>query len=112
MTRRRQKKGACMYCHEEMTRNGMVRHLGSCAQRQRLDAINQAGKRHHREKQYHLQVQDAHGLGHWLQLEIRGSAKLMDLDDYLRGDLARMLWTPELVHHSRKTVHANSPRHV
>ncbi len=85
MTRRRQTKGPCMYCHEEMTRNGMVRHLGSCAQRQRLDTINQAGKRHHREKQYHLQVQDAHGLGHWLQLEIRGSARLTDLDDYLRG---------------------------
>ncbi len=60
----------------------MVRHLQSCAQRQ--NKIRQANERGRREKQYHLQVQDAYDLGYWLQLEVRGRATLTDLDDYLR----------------------------
>ena len=81
MARSRQTKGVCNYCNNEMTRGGMTRHLRDCAQR--LNKIRQANERGHREKQYHLQAQDAYGLGHWLQLEMRGRATLEDLDWYL-----------------------------
>lgn len=82
MARSRQTKGLCSYCKNELTRSGMTRHLRGCTQR--LDKIRQANARGRREKQYHLQVQDAYGLGYWLQLEMRGRATLEDLDWYLR----------------------------
>lgn len=82
MARSRQTKGVCNYCNNEMTRSGMTKHLRDCTQR--LNKVRQANERGRREKQYHLQVQDAYGLGYWLQLEIRGRATLGDLDWYLR----------------------------
>ena len=82
MARSRQTKGVCNYCKHELTRSGMARHLRDCTQR--LNKIRQANERGRREKQYHLQVRDAYGLGYWLQLEMRGSATLEDLDWYLR----------------------------
>ena len=60
----------------------MTKHLRNCTQR--LNKIRQANARGRREKQYHLQMQDAYGLGYWLQLELRGRATLEDLDWYLR----------------------------
>ena len=82
MARSRQTKGVCSYCEKPLTRNGMAKHLQDCPQR--LSRIRQSNERGLREKQYHLQVQDAYGLGYWLQLEMRGRATLADLDWYLR----------------------------
>jgi hypothetical protein len=51
------------------------------------------------QKLYHLQVQDAWWGDYWLHLEMRGSAKLADLDYYLRA-----IWLECCGHLSRFSV--------
>lgn len=76
-------KGVCKFCRREMTRGGMARHLHACPEREKaIEAADQKpGKT---QNLYHLQVQDAWGGAYWLHLEMQGSAKLQDLDHYLR----------------------------
>ena len=84
MARRKQSKGKCSFCGREMTKGGLAKHLSTCAQRQ--DAIRAASqKRGAGQALYHLQVQGALSPEYWLHLEMNGSAKLRDLDDYLRA---------------------------
>lgn len=80
----KQSKGKCEYCGKEMTKGGLVKHLKSCEQRQAAVAEADAGPGK-AETFYHLQVEDAYSRLFWLHLEMRGSAKLQDLDNYLRG---------------------------
>lgn len=83
MARRKQTKGACAYCDKEMTKGGISKHLGSCKARQA--AIEKAEQRKVKsENLYHLRVQDAYRGDYWLNLEMRGSKSLDDLDMYLR----------------------------
>lgn len=77
-------RGACAYCGREMTRGGLARHLAGCKERRAAIAAADAGKGES-GPQIHLQVQDAWGGDYWLHLEMRGSAPLGDLDDYLRA---------------------------
>ncbi|MGB3790709.1 MAG: hypothetical protein WA949_22060 [Phormidesmis sp.] len=61
----------------------MSKHLASCKARQ--GTIGQfAEKKGKEETLYHLRVQDAYRPEFWLNLEMRGSKKLTDLDSYLR----------------------------
>ena len=80
MARRKQTRGKCVFCAKEMTKGGISKHLKTCPARQikNADGVGEP------ENIYHLQVQDAWGLGFWLHLEMRESAKLKDLDHYLR----------------------------
>jgi len=83
MPGRKASKGKCTYCGEEMTKGRMARHLLSCPQRQQLisKAEQKKGKS---ETLYQLRVQDAWRSEFWLDLEMRGTATLGDLDHYLR----------------------------
>jgi hypothetical protein len=67
-----------------MSKGGISRHLKSCAERQAAMEKADAGKGKE-ELLYHLQVQDGYSPNFWLHLEMRGSAKLGDLDNYLRA---------------------------
>ncbi|MDP3042340.1 MAG: hypothetical protein Q8N62_06440 [Candidatus Omnitrophota bacterium] len=84
MSQGKQSKGKCAYCGQEIAKNAVAKHLGVCAQRQ--EAIAKAeGKKGEAEALYHLRIQ-AVGLNQfWLDLEMRGSATLKDLDSYLRA---------------------------
>lgn len=62
----------------------MAAHLQKCAKRQEAIAKAENGKAE-AQKLFHLRVQDAHAKDFWLDLEVRGSASLEDLDKYLRG---------------------------
>ena len=67
-----------------MTKGGIARHLSTCPQRQ--EAIKTANpKQGAAQELYHLQAQGAWAPEFWLHLEMNGSAKLADLDDYLRA---------------------------
>lgn len=67
-----------------MTKGGLAKHLSTCSQRQEaIDAANR--KPGAKQVLCHLQVQDAWGGDFWLHLEMRGSATLSTLDDYLRA---------------------------
>jgi len=84
MPRGKQSKGTCTYCGTEIAKGGVTRHLSACPQRQM--AIEEAGrKKAESETLYHLRVQDAGRSEFWLDLEMRGSRTLTDLDSYLRG---------------------------
>ena len=84
MPRRKQTKGTCIYCGKEMAKGGMIKHLAMCNERQTqiAKADRKQGKQ---ETLYHLRVQDAWQGLFWLNLEMRGSASLSDLDRYLRA---------------------------
>lgn len=83
MAGRKQAKGKCAYCGHETTKGGMAKHLSSCPERKKAisKAESRAGKG---ETLYHLRAQPAGGGEFWLDLEMRGSATLQDLDYYLR----------------------------
>jgi hypothetical protein len=80
----KQSKGTCAYCSKEFSKAGMTKHLATCPQRQ--EAIAKAEtKKGTSESLYHLRIQDAYQRGFWLDLEMRGTKTLKDLDDYLRA---------------------------
>ena len=80
----KQSKGKCAYCGQEIAKNGTAKHLAACAQRR--DAITKAeGKQSEAEALYHLRIQPVGLNQFWLDLEMRGSATLKDLDGYLRA---------------------------
>lgn len=84
MSRRPQSRGTCTYCGREMSKGVMIKHLAICPQHQ--EAIAKAEQKLSKEeKLYHLRVQDAGYGNFWLDLEMRGSATLKDLDSYLRA---------------------------
>jgi hypothetical protein len=62
----------------------MRKHLATCTQRQAQIAGAGQSKRAP-EALYHLRVQDAYDNAFWLDLEVRGSATLKTIDDYLRA---------------------------
>jgi len=84
MPRGKQSKGKCAYCGQEIAKGGMTRHLATCPEHRAI--IEKAEcKKVARETLYHLRVQDAWRSEFWLDLEMRGSATLQDLDSYLRA---------------------------
>lgn len=84
MPQRKQSKGACAYCGKEIAKGGATKHLATCAQRQEAIAKAEQGKAA-AEMLYHLRVEDAYRKEFWLDLEMRGSKSLKDLDTYLRS---------------------------
>ena len=79
-----QSSGQCSYCGQITSKGGMSKHLSACAQRQAILVKAQTSKMSD-ERLHHLRVQ-ADGLPmFWLDLEMRGSATLKDLDHYLRA---------------------------
>jgi hypothetical protein len=59
----------------------MSRHLAGCEAR----AATRAQAKGAPEPLYHLRAQDAYNPEFWLDLEVRGSARLQDIDSYLRA---------------------------
>lgn len=77
-------RGSCEYCGRSLTRGGMTRHLRSCARRRDVIEAADAGMER-TTSLLHLQVQDWMSGAYWLQLEVDGSARLRELDRYLRA---------------------------
>jgi len=111
MPRGKQLKGECAYCKATIPKNGVTRHLSTCIKRQAI--IEQAERKDApNETLYHLRVQDAERSEFWLDLEMRGSKTLKDLDSYLRriwleccGHMSRFSirgWQGEEIGKSRK----------
>ena len=84
MPRKKQSQGECCYCKATMAKSGVSKHLPVCPQRR--DNIAKAKQQAiPSESLYHLRIHDAYNSDFWLDLEVRGSARLKDLDDYLRA---------------------------
>ena len=84
MTAQKQSRGTCQYCGKEYAKGGMIRHLRACSEREAATAAAEE-KSKQTETLYHLRVQDNYIADFWLDLEMRGSATLDNLDDYLRA---------------------------
>ena len=84
MTAQKQSRGTCQYCGKEYAKGGMIRHLRACSEREAAIAAAEE-KSKQTETLYHLRVQDNYIADFWLDLEMRGSATLDNLDDYLGG---------------------------
>lgn len=98
MPRGKPSKGRCAYCGTEITKSAARKHLSACPQRQA--AIEKAKqKKSKSETLYYLRVQDAWRSEFWLDLEMRGSSTLKDLDYYLRR-----IWLECCGHLSRFSV--------
>jgi len=66
-------RGICAICSKEFSKSQMTRHVAACVQ----------GKQS-AETCLHLTVQGLHAKHYWLHLATQPSAKLADLDNYLR----------------------------
>lgn len=95
MTAQQQSRGICQYCENEYAKGGMIRHLRACTQRE--EAVASAGQEP--ETLYHLRAEDAWSSAFWLDLEMRGTAPLKELDAYLRA-----IWLECCGHLSRFSV--------
>ena len=84
MPRGKQSRGQCTLCGYETTKGSMVKHMAACPQRQAQITHAEQTKRKP-ETLYHLRVQDAYNSNFWLDVEVRGSATLKDIDAYLRA---------------------------
>jgi len=84
MTRGKQSRGQCAFCGYETTKGSMTRHLVACPQRQ-THIAGAAQTNRTPEMLYHLRMYDAYDSDFWLDVEVRGSAKLKDIDSYLRA---------------------------
>ena len=84
MPRKKQSNGKCTYCEREFAKGGMIKHMSTCPKRHEAIAAsdNQPDKK---EMLHHLRVQDAWRVDFWLDVEMRGTATLQDLDHYLRA---------------------------
>ena len=98
MTRTPQTKGPCVYCGKIMTGTGMTKHLMTCPKRLEQIAAPPS-KPGTVQPLYHLFVRDRYSNQFWLHLEMNGSAKLKDLDRYLRA-----IWLECCGHMSKFTV--------
>jgi hypothetical protein len=81
---RTQSKGTCTYCGKTLSKAGITKHLTTCPERQQVIASAEA-KKGTSEPLFHLRIQDAYRSEFWLDLEMRGSKSLQDLDNYLRA---------------------------
>ena len=77
-------RGTCTFCGYETTKGSMGKHLATCPQRKAQMAGTEQTKIQP-EMLYHLRIQDAYNSAFWLDVEVRGSAKLNDIDAYLRA---------------------------
>jgi hypothetical protein len=84
MPRVEQSRGDCAFCGQVFSKSGMTKHLTVCAERK--DAISKAaGKKGKLVNLYHLRIQAAEQGQYWLDLEMKGTATLEALDEYLRA---------------------------
>ncbi len=84
MPRKKQSRGSCSFCGQNMSKSGIARHLASCEKR--LKIIEAAdSKPGPAGIFYHLRIEDAWSGSFWLHLEMSGKATLAKLDSYLRS---------------------------
>jgi hypothetical protein len=84
MPRVKQSKGKCAHCGLEIAKGGVTRHLSACTAWKELQSKAER-KKGGSQMLYHLRIQADEAPEFWLDLEMRGSATLDHLDQYLRA---------------------------
>lgn len=84
MPRGKGSRGQCAFCGYETTKGSMAKHLAACPQRRaQIASAEQTNRKP--GTLYHLRMHDADDRDFWLDVEVRGSATLNDIDAYLRS---------------------------
>lgn len=77
-------KGTCQFCHGELNKAAMTRHLETCAQRTDATAtVNRKSTK--KTKIVHLLIEGRYQPQYWMHLELPAQATLQTLDDFLRS---------------------------
>jgi len=80
----KQTKGTCAFCGQEIPKRAAARHFASCEKLAARIAKADAGKTKP-DTILRLRLQPAGTTPFWLDLEMRGTAALKELDFYLRA---------------------------
>lgn len=84
MAKSKQTKGKCAFCGKEFAKSGMAKHLDACPDfDNRVKKSNEISDKN--QTVYRLSVQGIHSKEYWLYLDINASAKMQELDRYLRA---------------------------
>ena len=73
--------GACEFCERETTGRGIAKHLGNCEERAAAARLADGGYALRPEYLIHVRVESS---GYWLELEVRASSPLREVDEYIR----------------------------
>lgn len=81
---RQTSKGTCTFCHRELSKANMTRHLASCEQRTAIEAETGSHQKAQKTKTFHLVVEGYHLPMYWMHLEVAAGTTLATLDRFLR----------------------------
>lgn len=81
---RQTSKGTCTFCHRELSKAGMSRHLASCEQRTATQGERESRQKAKKSKAFHLLVEGYRLPMYWMHLEVAAGFTLVTLDRFLR----------------------------
>ena len=73
---RQTSKGTCTFCHRELSKASMIRHLQSCEQRVALQAGAGSHQKAQETKAFHLAVEGYRLPMYWMHLEVAAGTTL------------------------------------
>lgn len=76
--------GTCNFCHKEVSRATMTKHLTSCAQRKEMQGKAADLKKVKKTKVLHLFVQGRYSPTYWMHIDVDANDTLQTLDGFLR----------------------------
>jgi Plasmid pRiA4b ORF-3-like protein len=81
---RQTSKGTCAFCHRELSKSSMTRHLEACEQRVAVQAEAESHQKAQKTKAFHLVVEGYRLPMYWMHLEVAAATTLATLDRFLR----------------------------
>ncbi len=81
---RQTSKGTCSFCHRELSKAGMTRHLASCEQRIAMQGERGSRQQAKKIKAFHLVVEGYRLPMYWMHLEVAAGTTLAALDHFFR----------------------------
>lgn len=81
---RQTSKGMCSFCHRELSKASMTRHLQSCEQRIAMQSEIGSRQQAKKSKAFHLVVEGYRLPMYWMHLQVAGGITLATLDRFLR----------------------------
>jgi Plasmid pRiA4b ORF-3-like protein len=81
---RQTSKGTCTFCHGELSKSGMTRHLESCQQRAAMQTEERSRQKAQKTRAFHLVVEGRYLPMYWMHLEVAAETTLATLDRFLR----------------------------
>ena len=82
---RQTSKGTCTFCHRELSKASMTRHLESCEQRTATQGERESRQKAKKINAFHLIVEGYRLPMYWMHLEVAAGTTLTTLDRFLRA---------------------------